>query len=48
MGAIAGKVEVTKTLLAPEMNTTQRNGIMQRWRMVQHELMPELQNEVGR
>ena len=29
------------------MNTTQRNGIMQRWRMVQHELMPELRSEVG-
>lgn len=29
------------------MNTTQRNGIMQRWRMVQHELMPALRNEVG-
>jgi hypothetical protein len=30
------------------MNTTQRNGIMQRcWRIVQEELMPELRNEVG-
>ena len=29
------------------MNTTQRNGIMQRWNIVQHELMPELRNEVG-
>lgn len=29
------------------MNTTQRNGIMQRWRMVQHELMPVLRNEAG-
>lgn len=28
------------------MNTTQRNGIMQRWRMVQHELMPALRNEM--
>ena len=29
------------------MNTTQRNGIMQRWTIIQHELMPELRNEVG-
>ena len=29
------------------MDTTQRTGIMQRWRVVQHELMPELRHEVG-
>ena len=29
------------------MNTTQRSGIMQRWFVIQHELMPELRNEVG-
>jgi hypothetical protein len=29
------------------MNTTQRNGIMQRWRVMQHELLPELRSEVG-
>lgn len=29
------------------MNTTQRNGILQRWQVVQHELMPELRHEVG-
>ena len=29
------------------MNTTQRNGIMQRWRIIQHELMPELRSEAG-
>lgn len=29
------------------MNTTQRTGIMQRWRIVQKELMPELRNEIG-
>ena len=29
------------------MNTTQRTGIMQRWNIIQHELMPELRNEVG-
>ena len=29
------------------MNTTQRNGIMQRWRIVQNELMPELRHEIG-
>lgn len=40
-------MEVLKTTSTPDMNTTQRNGIMQRWRMVQHELMPALRNEVG-
>ena len=29
------------------MNTTQRNGIIQRWRVVQHELIPELRLEVS-
>ena len=29
------------------MNTTQRNEIMQRWRVLQHELLPELKQEVG-
>lgn len=29
------------------MNTTQRNGILQRWQVIQHSLMPELRNEVG-
>ena len=29
------------------MNTTQRDGIMQRWNIIQHELMPELRNELG-
>ena len=29
------------------MNTTQRVGILQRWRVVQHELMPELRQEIG-
>ncbi len=29
------------------MNTTQRNGILQRWRIVQEELMPELRHELG-
>ena len=38
---------VLKTTSAPEMNTTQRNGIMQRWFVIQHELMPELRSEVG-
>jgi len=40
-------MEVLKTTSTPDMNTTQRNGIMQRWRMVQHELMPALRNEMG-
>jgi hypothetical protein len=29
------------------MITTQRNGIMQRWNNIQHELLPELRKEVG-
>ncbi len=29
------------------MNTTRRDLIMQRWNVVQHELLPELRNEVG-
>ena len=33
--------------IAPDMNTTQRTGIMQRWQTLQHELMPELRMEVG-
>src|SRR4030066_1327487 len=45
--AIAGKMEVLNTSSTPDMNTTQRNGIMQRWRIIQHELMPELRSEVG-
>jgi hypothetical protein len=38
---------VLKPTLAPDMNTTHRSEIMQRWRAVQHELLPELRNEVG-
>ena len=34
-------------IYTPAMNTTQRNGIMQRWQVVQHELMPELRAEAG-
>lgn len=29
------------------MNTTQRDLIMQRWNVIQHELLPELRNDVG-
>jgi hypothetical protein len=29
------------------MNTTQRTGIMQRWHVLQYDLLPELKNEVG-
>lgn len=39
-------MEVQKTTSTPDMNTTQRNGIMQRWRTVQHELIPALRNEM--
>lgn len=37
----------SKDNIAPEMNTTQRTGIMQRWQTLQHELMPELRMEIG-
>ena len=40
-------MEVLKTTSTPDMNTTQRSGIMQRWFVIQHELMPELRNEVA-
>ena len=40
-------MEVLNTSPTPDMNTTQRNGIMQRWRTIQHELMPELRSEAG-
>ncbi len=40
-------MEVLNTSSTPDMNTTQRSGIMQRWFVIQHELMPELRNEVG-
>ena len=29
------------------MNATQRDLIMQRWHVIQHELLPELRNDVG-
>ena len=32
---------------ARKMNPTRRELIMQRWNMIQHELLPELRNEVG-
>jgi len=40
-------MEVLNTSSTPDMNTTQRSGIMQRWFVIQHELMPELRSEVG-
>lgn len=40
-------MEVLNTSSAPDMNTTQRSGIMQRWFVIQHELMPELRSKVG-
>lgn len=45
--AIAGKMEVAKTTSTPGMDTTQRKKLMQRWTVVQHELMPELRLDVG-
>lgn len=41
------RCELSKQTLTPEMDTTQRIGIMQRWFVMQHELMPEMRNEVG-
>lgn len=41
------RCELSKPTSTPEMNTTQGTGIMQRWRVVQHELLPELKHEVG-
>lgn len=29
------------------MNTTRPEQMMQRWNIIQHELLPELKNEVG-
>ena len=29
------------------MNTTSRDLMMQRWNVIQHELLPELRDEVG-
>ena len=40
-------MEVLKTTSTPDMNTTQRDGIMQRWHVIQYELMPELRNAAG-
>ena len=40
-------MEVLKTTSTPDMNTTQRTEIMQRWHTVQYELMPELRDAVG-
>ena len=37
----------TNTRSTPEMNTTQRTGIMQRWHVLQYDLLLELKNEVG-
>ena len=41
------RFELSKQTSIPEMDTTQRSGIMQRWFLIQHELMPEMRNEVG-
>jgi hypothetical protein len=40
-------MKVLKTTSTPEMNSTQRISIMQRWTVIQYELMPELKDEVG-
>jgi len=31
----------------PQMNHTHRTGILQRWTIIQYELLPELKGEVG-
>lgn len=46
--AISGMMKFShKHHNACPMDTTQRTRIMQRWQIVQHELIPELRNEVG-
>lgn len=40
-------MEVLKTTSTPKMDSTQRTKLMQRWTVVQHELMAELRLEVG-
>ena len=37
----------SKDNITPDMNTTQRTEIMQRWQTIQHELLPELRTEIG-
>ena len=37
----------SKDNITPDMNATQRTGIMQRWKIIQHELIPELRTGVG-
>lgn len=41
------RCELSKPTSTPEMNTTQRALVMQRWNVLQHELMPELKLECG-
>lgn len=45
--AISGKMEVLKTTSTPKMDNTQRMKLMQRWTVVQHELMPALRLDIG-
>ena len=45
--AIAGKMEVLKTTSTPKMDSRQHMKLMQRWTVVQHELMPALRLEIG-
>jgi hypothetical protein len=41
------EVSYLKTHQHPQMNATQRTVIMQRWNVMQHNLIPELKEEVG-
>ena len=41
------KSEKLKNLANQEMDSTRRDLILQRWNVIQHELLPELRNDVG-
>lgn len=45
--AISGKMLVIRQTSSPHMNTTQRSLIMQRWDVLQYDLIPELRREHG-
>ena len=46
--AISSMMRISKpTSLRPQMNATRRDLLMQRWNVIQHDLLPELRNDVG-
>lgn len=44
---LLARSELSKANINAEMDTTQHSGTMQRWFVIQHELMPEIRNEEG-